>query len=94
MAATCVGILSPGDMGHAVGAFLAGRGFRVITALAGRSELTRARAGRAGIEDAEEELIEIVDFLKNITRSPRDIVVCRDFDPGTRCMFPVDPETP
>lgn len=47
----CVGILSPGDMGHAVGSLLVGRGFRVITALAGRSELTRARAERAGIED-------------------------------------------
>lgn len=40
MAERCVAILSPGDMGHAVGAFLAGRGFRVITALDGRSELT------------------------------------------------------
>ena len=52
MAARCVAILSPGDMGHAVGALLAERGFRVVTALAGRSELTRARAERAGIEDA------------------------------------------
>jgi 3-hydroxyisobutyrate dehydrogenase-like beta-hydroxyacid dehydrogenase len=39
-------------MGHAVGASLAERGFRVVSALAGRSELTRARAERAGIEDA------------------------------------------
>jgi len=46
-----VAILSPGDMGHAVGAFLAGRGLRVITALDGRSELTRSRAERVGIED-------------------------------------------
>lgn len=52
MTKKCVAILSPGDMGHAVGACLAGRGFRVITSLAGRSELTRARAERAGIEDA------------------------------------------
>jgi 3-hydroxyisobutyrate dehydrogenase-like beta-hydroxyacid dehydrogenase len=52
MASTCVGILSPGDMGHAVGALLAERGFRLVSALAGRSELTRRRALRAGIEDA------------------------------------------
>jgi len=38
-------------MGHAVGASLVERGFRVVTALAGRSELTCARAERAGIED-------------------------------------------
>ena len=52
MATTCVGILSPGDMGHAVGALLAERGFRLVSALAERSELTRSRAERAGIEDA------------------------------------------
>ena len=52
MAATCVAILSPGDMGHAVGALLAERGFRLVSALAERSELTRSRAERAGIEDA------------------------------------------
>jgi 3-hydroxyisobutyrate dehydrogenase-like beta-hydroxyacid dehydrogenase len=39
-------------MGHAVGASLAERGFRVVSALADRSELTRSRAERAGIEDA------------------------------------------
>ncbi len=52
MATTCVGILSPGDMGHAVGALLAERDFRLVSALAERSELTRSRAERAGIEDA------------------------------------------
>jgi 3-hydroxyisobutyrate dehydrogenase-like beta-hydroxyacid dehydrogenase len=41
-------------MGHAVGALLAERGFRVVSALAGRSKLTRARAERAGIEDVGE----------------------------------------
>lgn len=51
MSKRCLAVLSPGDMGHAVGALLAGRGFRVVSALAGRSELTRARAERAGIED-------------------------------------------
>jgi len=52
MASTCVAILSPGDMGHAVGALLRERGFRLVSVLADRSELTRDRAARAGIEDA------------------------------------------
>jgi 3-hydroxyisobutyrate dehydrogenase-like beta-hydroxyacid dehydrogenase len=39
-------------MGHAVGASIAERGFCLVSALADRSELTRARAERAGIEDA------------------------------------------
>ena len=52
MATSCVAILSPGDMGHAVGALLRERGFRLVSALTDRSELTRARAERAGIADA------------------------------------------
>jgi 3-hydroxyisobutyrate dehydrogenase-like beta-hydroxyacid dehydrogenase len=54
MKASCVAILSPGDMGHAVGALLVERGFRTVSALAERSGLTRARAERAGIEDARD----------------------------------------
>ena len=46
-----IAILSPGDMGHAVGRVLVERGARVVTALAGRSAQTRERARRAGIED-------------------------------------------
>ena len=49
MAKRCLAILSPGDMGHAVGALLAERGFRVVSALGGRSELTCNRAESAGI---------------------------------------------
>jgi 3-hydroxyisobutyrate dehydrogenase-like beta-hydroxyacid dehydrogenase len=51
MAPQCIAILSPGDMGHAVGASLGRRGHRVVTALAERSAATRRRAERAGIED-------------------------------------------
>ena len=40
-------------MGHAVGAVLVERGVRVRSCLAGRSDLTRERAERAGIQDAE-----------------------------------------
>ena len=46
-----IGILSPGDMGHAVGGRLAENGLRVVAALGDRSERTRRLAAQAGIED-------------------------------------------
>jgi 3-hydroxyisobutyrate dehydrogenase-like beta-hydroxyacid dehydrogenase len=46
-----VGIVSPGDMGSAVGRRLRESGLRVVTALAGRSERTRERAAACGFED-------------------------------------------
>ena len=46
-----VGILSPGDMGHAVGQVLGSHGLRVITCLEDRSTRTHALAERANIED-------------------------------------------
>jgi 3-hydroxyisobutyrate dehydrogenase-like beta-hydroxyacid dehydrogenase len=60
-----IGIMSAGDMGHAVGRVLRQRGWRVVTALAGRSAHTRSLAAAGGLEDvgalaalvAEAELI-------------------------------------
>lgn len=46
-----VAIMSPGQMGHAVGRVLARHGLRVITSLDGRSERTAGLAQAAGIED-------------------------------------------
>ena len=46
-----VAILSPGDMGHAVGRVLIDSGHRVITCLEGRSARTRGLSEAAGIED-------------------------------------------
>jgi 3-hydroxyisobutyrate dehydrogenase-like beta-hydroxyacid dehydrogenase len=46
-----VGILSPGDMGAAIGAVLHEHGIKVYTCLAGRSELSRLRAHEAGFLD-------------------------------------------
>ncbi len=46
-----VAILSPGEMGHAIGRVLARHGLRVITSLEGRSERTASLARAAGIED-------------------------------------------
>jgi 3-hydroxyisobutyrate dehydrogenase-like beta-hydroxyacid dehydrogenase len=47
-----VAILSPGEMGHAIGRVLVRHGLRVITSLDGRSERTRGLSRAAGIEDA------------------------------------------
>jgi 3-hydroxyisobutyrate dehydrogenase-like beta-hydroxyacid dehydrogenase len=47
-----VGLLHPGEMGVTVGATVAGGGQRVLWASEGRSEATRVRARKAGLEDA------------------------------------------
>lgn len=46
-----IAVFGTGDMGHAVGGALVRAGYRVVTASAGRSELTRRLAREAGIED-------------------------------------------
>jgi 3-hydroxyisobutyrate dehydrogenase-like beta-hydroxyacid dehydrogenase len=46
-----VALLHPGEMGSAIGACLARRGFRVVWASSGRSAATRSRAIAAGLED-------------------------------------------
>ena len=51
MTIASVGILSPGDMGSAIGGTLREHGPRVLTSLEGRSERTRALAEAAGFED-------------------------------------------
>jgi 3-hydroxyisobutyrate dehydrogenase-like beta-hydroxyacid dehydrogenase len=48
---TNIGIMSPGDMGSAIGNVLSKSGLRVMTALEGRSDLTRLRAQEAGMAD-------------------------------------------
>ena len=52
-----IGLLSPGDMGHAVGATLRDHGLRVITNLQGRSPRTAALAARAGIIDVGDDQV-------------------------------------
>jgi 3-hydroxyisobutyrate dehydrogenase-like beta-hydroxyacid dehydrogenase len=47
-----IGIVSMGDMGHAVGRTLREGGHRVLAALEGRSTRTQALADKAGVEDA------------------------------------------
>jgi 3-hydroxyisobutyrate dehydrogenase-like beta-hydroxyacid dehydrogenase len=64
----CIAIISPGDMGHAIGRVLRERGLDVITCLAGRSERTRKRSAEVGIRDVAslDELVRQADLILSI----------------------------
>lgn len=68
MTFSTIAVMSPGDMGHAVGRTLRESGFRVITALAGRSARSRQLAERGGLEDVGtlESLIAEADLVLSI----------------------------
>ncbi|MCH7786439.1 MAG: NAD(P)-dependent oxidoreductase [Chloroflexi bacterium] len=68
MAVKTVAILSPGDMGHAVGRALGEHGLNVITCLAGRSERTRSLAQQGNIRDVPslEEVVSQADLVLSI----------------------------
>ena len=63
-----VAILSPGEMGAAVGRAFHDNGFDVITSLEGRSQPTRARAEAAGFRDAGplDAVLEAADIVLSI----------------------------
>lgn len=63
-----IGIISPGDMGHAIGAVLVQHGLRVLTTLQGRSPRTVALARQAGITDVgdDEALVREADILLSV----------------------------
>lgn len=63
-----IGLLSPGEMGHAIGAVLGHHGVRVITCLEGRSDRTAERAERAGITAVpdDETLVSEADVLFSV----------------------------
>ena len=74
-----VAILSPGDMGHAVGQLLREHELRVVTYLTGRSERTRVLAEKAGIEDVSDfgEMVGQADLVMSITVSQVVPQVCQ-----------------
>ena len=74
-----VAILSPGDMGHAVGRRLRENEIDVITCLADRSDRTRALSQNAGIRDVAtmEELVEQSDLIMSMTVSAAVTEVCQ-----------------
>lgn len=63
-----IAVLSPGDMGHGIGQAIKEMGYRVITSLDGRGELSRTRAATAGIEDAGsiESVVKEADLILSI----------------------------
>ena len=94
MEISTIAILSPGDMGHAVGRRLREYELDVITCLNGRSDRTRALADKAGIRDVPtmEELVEQADLIMSMTVSAAVSNVCREVADalkatGTRTLF-------
>jgi 3-hydroxyisobutyrate dehydrogenase-like beta-hydroxyacid dehydrogenase len=80
MTITTVGLLSPGDMGSAIGATLLAHGLRVLTYLGPRSERTRALARQAGIEDVPslETLVREVDAVLSVLVPARALDLARE----------------
>lgn len=68
MSIQTVAVLSPGDMGHAVGRALSAQGLRVVTCLDGRSARTRALAESAGFIDTPslEAMVTEADLVLSI----------------------------
>ncbi len=75
-----VALISPGDMGQAVGALLAQGGVRVVTCLAGRSERTRALARGSGFIDVPslDALVRESELLLSIVPPGHAVAVARD----------------
>ncbi len=68
MPGTIIAIVSPGDMGSAVGRVLGAHGYTVITCLAGRSKRTEELARNAHIQSVAtlEELVTQADLVLSI----------------------------
>ena len=74
-----IAILSPGDMGHAVGRLLREHEVRVLTCLDGRSPRTKSLSEQAGITDVPtmNELVEQSDLILSITVSEAVPKLCQ-----------------
>ena len=80
MSIQSVAVLSPGDMGHAVGQLLKEHELEVLTCLAGRSRRTRELSEKAGIIEVAtiEELVRRADAVLAITVSEAVPGLCRE----------------
>jgi L-threonate 2-dehydrogenase len=76
-----VAIIAPGAMGAGVGKRLTSHGVRVLTALAGRSEATAARAREAGMAAAGDEEIAAADFILSILPPGDALALAQRFAP-------------
>lgn len=74
-----VAVISPGDMGHSMGAVLRGSGLRVLAFVGGRSERTRALAVEAGMEPVEDlpALLRASDAVLSVVPPARAVEVAR-----------------
>lgn len=61
-----IALVSPGAMGAAMGARLVDAGHAVLTALADRSEASRARAREAGMTGADDDALAACDIILSI----------------------------
>jgi 3-hydroxyisobutyrate dehydrogenase-like beta-hydroxyacid dehydrogenase len=75
-----VALISPGDMGQAVGALLSQGGVRVLTCLAGRSERTRGLARTTGFTDMQtlEAMVREAELVLSIVPPAQALAVARD----------------
>ena len=94
MSIESVAILSPGDMGHAIGQLLKENELRVLTCLTGRSSRTRTLSEQAGITDVPNlnDLVEQSDILMSVTVSEAVPGLCREIanavkSTGTDLLF-------
>src|SRR5690606_8066037 len=74
-----IGILSPGEMGQAIGGSLQAHGLEVATCLTGRSERTRQLAQQAGLVDLPNlaALVDRVDLILSIAPPAKAMDVAR-----------------
>ena len=70
MTINTIAIQSPGDMGHEIGRVLVNAGYKVVSAMEGRSKRTRALAKSGGIIDVGklENLYDDIDVILSIMR--------------------------
>ncbi len=80
MSVQTVAIISPGEMGCAVGSALKSGGLDVIACLAGRSPLTRKRAEDAGFQDVPsiEDLLGKADLVLSIVPPASALGIARE----------------
>src|SRR3970040_1359383 len=74
-----IGVVSPGDMGQAIAVRIKQSGLEVFTALAGRSERTRALAREAGLTDCGslDALVATCDMIVSVLNPGEALSVAR-----------------
>ncbi len=86
MAFDTIAVMSPGNMGSAVGNMLRQNGYDVITCLAGRSDFTRNKAEDAGMRDAGslEALVAEADLVLSILDPGKAVMVASEIADAMR----------